>query len=250
MLKANTRRILAGAVVSAALAHATTIVVVRTPIDVSIAADSMATFGDGRTTTVCKIYQLGDVFLSVAGTDHDPVTNFNVAGIVSAAIKSGSSSPAEKIASVQSALRGAFKIEAQNLKTSRPNEFKEVRKNPVGVALIGFDHGASFVVAQQFSIVDGKQLDVVPSKPWLCPGTDCPAGVFELHMGKADELQKYTALHRSITDSADFARQLVQVEIDAHTKGVGAPIDVLRISANGPSWIQQKPGCPIGVPKR
>jgi hypothetical protein len=51
--------------------------------------------------------------------------------------------------------------------------------------------------------------------------------------------------HPRITDSADFARELVQLEIDAHVKGVGGPIDVLRVSASGPAWVQHKPGCLI-----
>jgi hypothetical protein len=41
--------------------------------------------------------------------------------------------------------------------------------------------------------------------------------------------------------------QHVLTNIDANTPGVGGPIDVLRITARGPSWLQHKPGCPTGA---
>jgi len=106
-----------------------TIVVVRTPVEVSIAADSMATFGDGSTATVCKIYLQGEVFLGVVGTDHDPAAGFNVAGIISAAIRDVSKA-ADKITSARTALASELLTEAKNLMSGRRQEFENLRKNP------------------------------------------------------------------------------------------------------------------------
>ena len=229
-------------------AAASTIVVVRTPVDVSIAADSMATFGDGSTARVCKIYRLGEVFLGVAGTDHDAATSFNVAGIVSTAIRNVSK-PADKITSARTALTSEILTEAKNLMSGRPQEFENVRRNGVSIALVGLDGTVPFVVGQHFTVrLDSKnEIQIVPSKALHCPGLDCPQGVYELHMGEADLIQKRMDSHPRITDSVDFARELVQLEIDAHVKGVGGPIDLLRISASGPTWVRRKPACPIEV---
>src|ERR1051326_5556982 len=56
--------------------QATSIVVLRTPTEVVLGADSRGTFFDGKTVeykTVCKIYERGGVFFAVAGMAHDPL---------------------------------------------------------------------------------------------------------------------------------------------------------------------------------
>jgi hypothetical protein len=64
-------------------AAATTIVMIRTPNEVVIAADSEGTFEGNaepkRAESVCKIYQVGEHFFGVAGLVHDPVTKYSVA---------------------------------------------------------------------------------------------------------------------------------------------------------------------------
>jgi hypothetical protein len=45
-------------------------------------------------------------------------------------------------------------------------------------------------------------------------------------------------------DPIELARKLVQLEIDNKSGGVAGPIDVLAVTAAGPSWINKKSNCP------
>ena len=56
--------------------------------------------------------------------------------------------------------------------------------------------------------------------------------MYVFHLGSAAAIESYLETHRRIDDSASLARRLVQLEIDNPiARGVGAPIDLLRISA-------------------
>jgi hypothetical protein len=138
---------------------------------------------------------------------------------------------------------------------ARPKEFEALKANGVSIMLIGFEKGTPFVIGQQFTIsaTFKHNVRVTPLKPKWCPGADCPNGTYVLHLGAGEAIEQYiAALRPPFSSSApDLARNLVKVEIDAHAPGVGGPIDLLRLSASGPEWIQQKPGCPIEIkPKR
>jgi hypothetical protein len=226
-------------------ARATVIVAVRTPADVSIAADSMGTFADGP-RTVCKIYRIGDVFLGVAGIAVDPVTKFNVADIVSGAIRN-EQDITDQLASSASAVNSIFRSELRDLGVTRPREFEWAIKDGVMIVLIAFQNGTPSLAGQELTAsLDSKgNVQVVPSSPKRCPGADCPNGVYVLNLGGDQAIEaRYTASHRQVSDSADFARALVQLQIDAHAPGIGGPIDYLRLSAKGPEWIKRKAQCP------
>ena len=44
-------------------------------------------------------------------------------------------------------------------------------------------------------------------------------------------------------DLVERARGFVQIEIDKQTPEIGGPIDILRLTVGGASWIQRKAGC-------
>jgi hypothetical protein len=226
----------------------TTIVAIRTPTDVSIAADSIATFQSAAPESVCKIYRAGTIFFGVAGMDHDPVTKFNVSTIISKAIRTTQDFN-KKMASTERALVPAFRVEMISLKSTRPKEFDIARQNGVSVTFVGFENAIPFVIAQSFvvSVTPTGDILVIPSKVKRCPGQECPDGFYITRMGITEVIEKYIAISRTehITPW-QFAAKLVQLEIDdTKAKTVGPPIDILNITAKGPEWISQKAGCPI-----
>ena len=233
--------------------RATTIVVVRTPVDVSIAAGILGTFlgpeGPENGRSVCKIYQLGDVFLGATGLDNDPATCFSVSQIVSEAIRA---KPAfiEKMSAATSALMPKLLSEANTLRQTRPAAFAALGNQPnggVAIILVGTEDGIPVAVGQRFGVsVDaGGTTRVSPEELQCCPGADCPHGVYTFVLGKREAIDEYHTVRRTIVDSADLARRLVQREVEAHAEGVGGPIDALRITARQQQWIREKPGCPI-----
>jgi hypothetical protein len=135
------------------------------------------------------------------------------------------------------------------MRVTSPKEFDLAQLNGVEIVLIGFQGGVPFVGAQQFTIsLDAAgEIHVTPSKPKLCPGADCPKGVYVVHLGAADAIEKYLSVPQTESFRAeDLARKLVQLEIDdPATRVTGGPIDVLTITAKGREWINHKTGCPI-----
>jgi hypothetical protein len=231
-------------------ARATTIVVVYTPKDVSIAADSVGTFETGP-KSVCKIYRMGNVFLGVAGIDNDPVTKFRISEIVFRASR-GVQRFDDKIVAAARAINSNLLAEARNLKVTRLRDFSRITNPETGgvtIILVGIQDGAPFAIGQHFGVSLGSKRDikVAPGKSKQCPGVECPSGVtYTFRLGVVGAIEKYLSVpHPQITDSAESARQLAQLEIDDHAAGVGGPIDVIRLTTKGVQWVQQKPGCPI-----
>lgn len=236
-------------------ARATTIVVVYTPKEVSIAADSLGTFSTGP-QSVCKVYQAGEVFIGVAGAANDPITKFNVANIVFAATNFVRRFT-DKMTAAANAIEAKLLEEARQVRSTRPKEFDNLINPDIGgvsIILIGRQDGILYAIGQKFMIsADARQnLAVVASGVQQCPGTACaPDRPYTFWMGSATEIQKYMSVpHPRVTDTAASARHLVQMEIDAHAIGVGPPIDVLRMTMTGSEWIQQKKGCPIKLEPR
>jgi hypothetical protein len=232
-------------------AGATTVVIIRTPQEVVIAADSAATIrGDGRPATertVCKIYQAEtSLFFAVSGLVNDPQTGFNIPKIVaSSSLESGSM--AFKLAKVEREVQAAVLRELPYVKERDPAGYAKLinSKGAVTVALVGVDAGAP--VATSFSLglaVSAKGLIETSIIRDSCPG-NCPSGVRAFWFGEGDAIDRLRATGRlPELGMPELARYLVQVEIDSGAPSVGGPVDVLRILPGGPIWVQKKPDCP------
>jgi hypothetical protein len=245
----------------ASAARSTTIVVVYSPKEISIAADStvttMAENGAKRTESACKIYYVGsgpqDVFFAVAGLGRDRFTNFSVSQIVGNA--AGSKKVfTEKLAAVKGVLIPAIRSEARNLRETSPADLRPLLVGGVLIVLVGLQGGLPSLIAEKFAVsVDSRQnIRVLPERPIVCPSTECVAqdrNPYVLSMGRTTAIERFMARTspKPFIDTATTAQQLVQLEIDDHPPDVGPPIDVLRITSEGPKWIRQKTGCPIEV---
>ena len=235
---------------SANSARATSIVVIRTPVEVSIAADSVGTF-DHETHTVCKVHRVQGIFLGIAGIDNDSITKFSVAKVVFNSIGSRTTFAGRMNAAV-TALESALRSEALALKDSRPGDFANLigpEEGDLSIVLFGMENGAPIAIAQSFHVGESSSgaISVALTKTARCPGKDCPNGVYIFELGKREAIDNFIATHSGskLGSPADTARMFVQLEIDAHAEGVGPPIDILRVSARGLDLIKHKEGCPI-----
>jgi hypothetical protein len=232
-------------------AKATTIVVIRTPVDVSIAADSVGTFGP-ETRTVCKIHRAQGVFLAIAGIDNDAITKFSVAKVVFESIRF-SKTFAGRMSAATSAIESALRFEAAALKDSRPGNFASLidpEAEGLQIVLFGMENGVPIAIEQSFRIGESSTgvITVTATKSARCPGKDCPTGTYVFALGKHEAIDKFLAAAHPGPQpgtATDAARRFVQLEIDARTKGVGPPIDLLRLSASGLDLIAHKEDCPI-----
>jgi hypothetical protein len=232
-------------------AMGTTIVVIRTPQEVVIAADSAATFqGDGRpvaTGTVCKIYRVNDsLFFAVSGLVNDSRTGFSIPEIVASGSAGGSI--AEKLATMERAVQGAVLRELPRVKERDPAGYATLMgsKGAVTVTLGGIDAGAPIVTGFSLGLAASPNGSIETNiLRDSCPG-NCASGVRVFWFGEVAAVERLRASGRlPALAMPELARYLVQAEIDAGAPGVGGPVDVLRILPSGPVWLQKKQGCPV-----
>lgn len=235
-------------------AGGTTIVVIRTPDEVVIAADSAGTIrGDGLSATtesVCKVYELDSRFyFAVSGLVNDPQSGFNIPEIVAAADRDGGSLAA-RLARMEREVTDAVLRELPQLRKRDPKGYEEIvtSKGAVTVMLAGIDGGSP--VATSFSLgltrsANGMMETSITRDS--CPG-NCPSGVRAFWFGEGGAIERLCdggAMPK--LGMPELARYLVQAEIDARAPNVAGPIDVLRVLSQGPQWVQRKQSCPARV---
>jgi Proteasome subunit len=142
--------------VFAPTALGTTIVVIRTPQEVVIAADSFGTIqGDGlspSTESVCKIYQVNrELFFAVSGLVRDPQSGFSIPKVVGSAAAEGGS-VSDILARTESAVIAAVLRELPEVKKRDPAGYEKLikAKGAVTVMLAGIEKGVP--LATSFSL--------------------------------------------------------------------------------------------------
>jgi hypothetical protein len=231
----------------ASLSYATSIVVIRTPDHIIVAADSTIRTGYGRETG-CKIMQEGAVYFANAGIVENDHTGFKVREIAQAAIQHGSSDDVNGGARLFSSMAAApFARALEELRLRHPDFYQRYVKpgsQPLQVVFMRGSPAPAFVVIY-FTIESGAGLPVrVISHSVECPGNGCPKGYGVRLLGDNDAAQRVS---KEIgfwgSGEIEGARKLIESEIVDAPDSVGSPIDILRLDIHGPHWISQKEQC-------
>jgi len=241
----------------ASLVRATTIVVARTANEIVIGADSKVTdtYGHELDSRVCKIRQVGNLFLAFEGLLRDKATGFNVPEIAVRALQlKPDASAREKVNILTGFLTSELFVELQRVRTNSPDEFhtKLEGQTFLRIVIAGFEAGRPLVFVRQFRtsfIARGIGVTVIPD--------DCLSGcegeVVTRFLGETDAIDGLPEDTPGFWKSglADGVRRLIEMEIAARSEYVGPPIDLLQINAQGAKWIQKKAGCPdVKAPRR
>jgi hypothetical protein len=237
--------------------RATTIVVARTPSEIVIGADSKVTdtYGKELNSQVCKIQQVGNLFIAVEGLLQDKATGFNVPEI---AIKSLQLKPdataAEKVNILTGFLTSDLFVELNRVKLHSAEEFhtKLEGQTFLRIVVVGFENKLPVVFVRQFRmayIAKGIGVMVIPDD---CLSY-CHGEVVTRFLGETEAIEGLPEDNPGFWNDGLVAgvRRLLQTEIEARSEYVGPPIDLLQINPQGARWIQKKPECPaLKVPKR
>lgn len=233
--------------------EATSIVAIRTPNSITIAADSAGTF-EGRSAatvvrSVCKISPNGNAFFANDGLAGDPVTHFDVGKIVIRSSKGKRTVHEQAQASAQALIR-ALPEEIRILKTADPPKYDKIISGEdgiVGVLFFGFEKGVPISTAFGLfvRVLKDGSTKVIPH--WRsCPGQSCPTGTYFYMLGLHASIDRYLAAvpggHINNTPR-ETVQLLVGLEIADEPKEVQAPIDILEITSSGANWIRHKPEC-------
>jgi ATP-dependent protease HslVU (ClpYQ) peptidase subunit len=134
--------VVASILVASAPVFATTIVAIRTPDSVVLAADSRGTFAGGGETirNVCKIHRVGDRFFAVAGLSEDPGRGFSVVNIVRRALQA-SDGVMNAATSAAEAMKNPLKHEVTRLAAEDKGLLERSLRKLPSVIVIGADKG-------------------------------------------------------------------------------------------------------------
>jgi len=244
-------------IVPSGLAKATTIVVARTANEIVIGADSKVTdtYGKELNSQVCKIQQVGNLFIAFEGLLRDRATGFSVPEIATRALQlKPAATAAEKVNILTGFLTAELFDELLRVRHDSADEFhtKLEGQTFLRIVIAGFEHNRPVVFVRQFRtafIARGIGVTVIPDD---CLA-DCKGEVVTRFLGETDAIEGLPE------DSPGFwkdglatgVRRLVEIEIEARSEYVGPPIDLLQINARGAKWIQKKEGCAaVKVPGR
>jgi hypothetical protein len=233
----------------ASLARATTIVVARTANEIVIGADSKVTdtYGKELNSQVCKIQQVGDLFIAFEGLLRDKATGFNVPGIASRALQlKPDATAAQKVNILTGFLTAELFVELTRVRRDSANEFhtKLEGQTFLRIVIAGFEGNRPVVFVRNFRtafVASGIGVTVIPDD---CLA-DCQGEVVTRFLGETDAIEGLPEDTPGFWKDGLVAgvRRLVETEIEARSEYVGPPIDLLRIDAHGAKWIQKKEEC-------
>ncbi len=225
--------------------HGTTEIGLRNRYRVVLAADSRAIYGASGSATECKLFEVNQVYATVSGLAH-----YGASYRASDAIRDGFARP------------GSFQQHV-----SATAVFLQRRVNQLLVALATNNAPAYRYLAQSSAgdsdVVQVAVAQVVNRQPMLgiielrrgagsnltvrttvCPGNCRPDDAI-FYLGYWERIQPYVAASghpRTIASAASIDR-LIRMEVQAHPREVGAPINILEVTGNGARWLQNGGNC-------
>lgn len=234
------------------VASATSIVAVRTPTAVVIAADSLLTIRGGEkplSAKVCKIFQGGRFFFTLSGFYKDPDRDFDISALIPTLLDQ-EQSLVEAANAVTSRVAASLQTEMLRLRAEAPVIFTRNFPGEGQVVLkllyAGFDDDQPVTLLQTFRYTMTHPGDVaVSSEKVSCPGECNPAVANFYFLTERAAIDEYLATKEPLRLSPEeTARLFVDLEVKSGAADTGPPVDVLRIDRSGGVWIARKEECP------
>jgi hypothetical protein len=243
---------------------ATAIALIRTPDEIVAAADSKQTIdvllpGFVSSRDVCKIHKIRDHFyFAVAG----------YRGVVDPLTGKAADTPQGGVSTVEHAVLRAHKADLsirENVDVFQRSiaSFlmkslgERQRKNPEyfkrnfsilsksDVVFFGIEREVMVVHHIQFRAQDEPQFAIIATR-WMCPGDCQDPTLVPYFLGEREAMEKKYWTETRFNNGDGFPKNveaLVNAAIATNSKGVGGPIDILRITREESSWIRVKPEC-------
>lgn len=239
------------AVLSLPAAHATTIVGIRTLDQVVIAADSLGTARGNRIETnqpACKVFSVNGKGFAVSGLTRVQPGDFDAVTAVAGILRQRSSLE-EAVDDVEERVKNMLVSHLRQLRQVNPSLFAKSLDGDGGsitsILLAAHEGGRPVAVGLAFRGSAGPDGTIrIAADRVACPG-DCPNGVMYFILGERGPIDRYIAEHGKdrLLPAESGAPFLVQIVIDAGSRRVGPPVDVLVIDSHGVSWPARKEGC-------
>ncbi|HEY0404658.1 MAG TPA: hypothetical protein VGC89_02955 [Pyrinomonadaceae bacterium] len=231
---------------------ATTIVAVKTPLEIVIGADSKMTdtFGGGVGNQGCKIVQAGSLFFAYEGLARDRRSGFDIVKIAAAALAlRPQATPAERVSIMTGFITSRLFAELPELKRHDPDTYREKVEGGrtfLKILVAGFEGNQPLLFVRGFRAAPlSGQMIGVSVLPDDCLA-DCGAAVSVRMLGETAAIEGLPEETDGFWSGgiAQGVRRLIETEIAARSEYVGPPVDILRIDRAAARWLQKKQGCP------
>jgi hypothetical protein len=232
---------------------ATSIVAIRSPDSVVIAADSLLTIrngaGEDTTRAECKIFQSGKIFFSFTGFYKEPGSGFDIVSIVSDTLKQGESFGVA-VDKAAMAVVNAMKDEVRRIRKESPALYEKYFAAKTGqllqILFASYEDGVPMVVVYDIKKNAGPYADIEVSYDRnSCPGNCNVKDTGAYFLTDMRPIEEYMKREKLISMPPEkTARFLVNLVIKARTPDTGPPVDVLRIDGSGAAWVEHKAECP------
>ena len=233
---------------STAGAFGTSIVIIRTPREIVVGADSMTTIEGRAPIQSCKIHRLknGLYFVSagyandlLAGGTYDVVHEVHQAAGEAQSLNAA-------VDATRVAFRAAFLQQLEQRRLQEPDHFERnfYRLRIVQVALFGIEQGDPIVEKLTFRAFNEVPDLRIESHRERCPG-DCPGDVAPIFIGEDQAMRNHIGEteFRERDSLTSIAEKLIHVAISASPNTVGPPVVVFRLQERGASWVKGETIC-------
>jgi hypothetical protein len=231
--------------------HASTVIVFRTDHEVLLGADSLMVEG-GRRTFFCKIEQMQDTFVAMAGMSraatNDPTVQFDAMRIAREVVRAGSIAAQGR--RFKERAEKPFKRSVQVLYwyKRRVYDTQVANSDAFNIVFVGLDDGGQPAFsAVAFSVDTGPNGPIVTAREDSCPGNACsPDGnTAKLYGVNKDAIAAYRRPGFATGDFVTDIRKMIRVQITATPDLVNGPINILRVSPLYTDWVQNEEHCPV-----
>lgn len=216
---------------------ASEVVIIINDHRIVIGADSKVSMGK-QSFCKCKIRQMGDIFWSDVGIDHDQETGFSIDNAFRE-FKDSHLGAGRLLDAVGERIRPALQKELPSLKASDPEAYARMVRDKVFMYMYAVTNreGRLAAFSKDFGLVEGRVI--------LRPATNWPAGgVLDSDGSHVPYIHSHSdRWTRDDTKALSFVDELIQMGVDSAPKAVGPPFSVLVLRGASAKWLRQN-DCP------
>jgi len=230
----------------------TAIGVVRTSEELVIAVDSRVSTATGAPKAdACKIHVFNETIAVTHGIMNAP--GFDLREIVAGALDGAANLRTNGDRIVWAATE-PFRAALERLRVDAPTAFRHVVQNGIGTGavLARWEAGAPrlALVGLRPRLLDSTTLDLEPIVS-ACQRFDCGRETFLSslrQMSRAERERQYLTFSSSVEPPAEAVIAFVESEIAKDNRRVGPPVQAIRVTREGITWLKRDGPC-LGQPK-
>ena len=219
-------------------ASATSIIVIRTPDKIVIAADSKRTHRNRPPELVCKIRKVGGIYFSLTGIESPAAVEPGLR-IDAYSNASRAASEKQKITDIADLFADLEKQQLNRIlpimKLRAPELYRSLNGHLLDGLFVGMQDGSPTWIDVHF----WELPSAVHSQRNVCPGQCAPGGIIVLGVRRAIVEAEHHSGQFPTGDPETLAASLVKIEIDGEPEDVGPPISELRIDRTGAHWLSR-----------